>query len=184
MAKRPPKQDSTMEISTSQLVPDSPPARREVGPQNDRSQWKQVVVGTDDFAPPTPQKSRLGRWLILGAVVVLVAVGGYVLYRSSLDDEAPVTSAPEPPAKPSAEVVAPVVVPLDAAVAVVPPVDAAAVVLDAADVTPSIDPPIEPTVDAGVPIAKPTPKPVVKKPVVKKPVKKAVVKKKPAPRRR
>jgi len=170
-----------MEISTSQLVPDSPPARREVGPQNDRSQWKQVVVGTDDFAPPTPQPSRLGRWLILGIVVVAVAVGGYVLYRSSLQDEAPpATSAPEPPAKPRAEVTTPAVVPLDAAAAVVPLDAAAAVVLDAAAVTP----PIEPTVDAGVPIAKPTPKPVVKKPVVKKPVKKAVVKKQPAPRRR
>jgi len=57
--------DSTMELSTSQLVPDSP--------RGDASVWKQVVVGTDQFTPaPAPSSGR--RWgLILVGLVLLAA---------------------------------------------------------------------------------------------------------------
>jgi hypothetical protein len=82
MAKRV-DHDSTMELSTSQLVPDAPPVKKRpsIGAQNDMSVWKQVVVGTDDFAPAAPVKTRSRVWLILLGLGVIAGAGGYWVYR-------------------------------------------------------------------------------------------------------
>ena len=69
MAKRV-DHDSTMEMSTSQLVPDSPRA--------DASVWKQVVVGTDQFAP-TPERTTARRWAMVVGLLVLAA-GAATIY--------------------------------------------------------------------------------------------------------
>ena len=71
MAKRV-DHDSTMEMSTSQLVPDAP--------REDASVWKQVVVGTEQFAP-TAAPTRGPRWGVVVAVLaVLAALGGAAIY--------------------------------------------------------------------------------------------------------
>jgi hypothetical protein len=49
MAKRV-DNDSTMELSTSQLVPDQP--------DNDASVWGQVVVSPDQFSPQAPKPTK------------------------------------------------------------------------------------------------------------------------------
>ena len=107
MGKRGDKGDPTMEVSTSQLVGGEPP-------RGDASVWKQVVVGTDQFAPsPNPQKpkSRRAVWLGLAAAV---AVGGGAAVYVGISNGA----SPPPLAKPVA---------IDAAAAVpvvAPPIDA------------------------------------------------------------
>ena len=56
--------DSTMEMSTSQLVPDVP--------RHDQSVWKQTVVGTDQFAP-APAAGGGRRVVLLVCFLVLAA---------------------------------------------------------------------------------------------------------------
>ncbi|HSK02408.1 MAG TPA: hypothetical protein VK932_14245, partial [Kofleriaceae bacterium] len=72
--------DATMEVSTSQLVPDALPRARAPRPPmspNDVSVWKQVVVGSADFAPPPKARTGRGRrWLIAGALGLGIAAGG------------------------------------------------------------------------------------------------------------
>jgi hypothetical protein len=73
MGKRVDK-DPTMELSTSQLVPDRV--------RGDASVWAQSVVGTDQFAPAPPAKrDRRALWIALGfAVFTALAAGAlYVL---------------------------------------------------------------------------------------------------------
>lgn len=95
MAKRP-DNDSTMELSTSQLVPDQP--------DHDASVWGQVVVDSDQFAPqpakatkpaakpaakaatlPEPEvtapeapQSRAALWIFLGFIAV-AAIGAALI---------------------------------------------------------------------------------------------------------
>jgi hypothetical protein len=112
--------DATMDISASQLVPDAQGRPRAPGAQprgrvprapaapNDASVWKQIVVGTDDFAPPP--KARTGikrRWVIAGAIGAVVAGSGVAvaLYKLSSDSSsasAPATAAAADPAKAAA----------------------------------------------------------------------------------
>jgi hypothetical protein len=86
MAKRV-DNDSTQELSTSQLVPDQP--------DHDASVWGQVVVSPDQFTPqapkaskpakvapvevapvaPAPTSNRAALWIFLGFVAV-AAIGG------------------------------------------------------------------------------------------------------------
>lgn len=85
MAKRV-DNDSTQELSTSQLVPDQP--------DHDASVWGQVVVSPDQFAPQIPKASKPARvaavdvpapipepsnraalWIFLGFIAV-AAIGG------------------------------------------------------------------------------------------------------------
>lgn len=90
MVKRP-DNDSTMELSTSQLVPDQP--------DHDASVWGQVVVSSDQFSPQLPKAAKTARpakpsadveavpvpeaapgsraalWIFLG-FIALAAVGG------------------------------------------------------------------------------------------------------------
>ncbi|MEO8705171.1 MAG: hypothetical protein ABI867_34315 [Kofleriaceae bacterium] len=151
------KNDSTMEVSTSQLVPDAGI------PKNDRSVWKQVVVSSDDFAAPAkPAKpANPRRWWIFAVIGLVAVAGGIVAWIAMSGDNVVITPTPPPP-KPAA---------------IVPPVDARPI-----DAPPdaAIDAPVDAAVDAPVdaaPIAKPVPK---RKPVVKK----APPKKKPVPKRR
>jgi len=55
--------DSTMELSTSQLVPDAP--------RGDASVWKQVVVGTDQFTPAAARSpGRRWGWIVVALVLL------------------------------------------------------------------------------------------------------------------
>ena len=67
--------DSTMEMSTSQLVPDRV--------DHDASVWGKAVVGTDQFAPAPVKRDRRARWLALG-FVVFAAVAATAIYLTVL----------------------------------------------------------------------------------------------------
>jgi hypothetical protein len=132
------KNDKTQMLSDSQVIevkPSTPklPARASkpaVDDKNDRSVWKGLVVGADDFAPPPPVKSSGGRWIVLGILAAAaIGAGAYVVW--------PKASAP--------------VVAIDAAAtpAVAPPVDA--MPQDAAPDATSIEDAAEPPADAAVP---------------------------------
>jgi len=147
-------------LSPSQLAA----KQRPVGPQNDMSTWKQVVVGGDDFAPaPAPLDSGGGaKWWLVGLLALLVlGAGGFAVYWFVFTSKPIVTVRSPDAAAPADAALA------DAALADAVPVDAVA-----GDAAPA-------------PTVAPKPKPVVKKkkPAVKK--KKPVVKKKkPIKRRR
>ncbi len=84
MAKRV-DNDSTMELSTSQLVPDKP--------DHDASVWGQVVVSPEQFAPKAPKASkpaplpaaparpsnRAALWIFLGFVAIAAIAGTFVV---------------------------------------------------------------------------------------------------------
>jgi hypothetical protein len=167
MAKRV-DHDSTMEVSSSQLVPDAkkrPQPHRAPGvDKNDVSMWIGNVVGADDFAggkKPKPKRIVWGR--VIFAVVLLVGLIGAAVYFLLLRKSAPATSAS---------------VPMDAAaVMAAPPGDAA------------IDAPSDAAVDAAVATG-PLQADAISgvdgnDPPAKKPVKKTVKKtvKKPAPKK-
>ncbi|HWO19402.1 MAG TPA: hypothetical protein VNO30_11525 [Kofleriaceae bacterium] len=119
MAKRRDRDnDATMDVSMSQLVPDAPqrphvPSAAPQGrpakapnAQNDMSVWKQVVVGSDDFAPPPKTSSGRGRRLaILSAVLGVAAGGGVFAWKMLSSDPAPATpgtaAGAADPAKPA-----------------------------------------------------------------------------------
>jgi len=66
--------DSTMEMSTSQLVPDVP--------KHDQSVWAQTVVGTDQFAPtkPRPSSSRTALWVVIAILLLATAAGAVAIF--------------------------------------------------------------------------------------------------------
>jgi hypothetical protein len=87
MAKRV-DNDSTMELSTSQLVPDQP--------DNDASVWGQVVVSPEQFTPQAPKASkpakladvvapavpasnRAALWIFLAFIVVAAVAGALIV---------------------------------------------------------------------------------------------------------
>jgi hypothetical protein len=106
--------DATMELSTSQLVPDALPRKRAPRPPispNDVSMWKHVVVGSDDFAPPPAARPGRGRrWVLAGALGAGIAAGGaFAWYRLAGPSSeppaapaggAPATTAPAPSPSP------------------------------------------------------------------------------------
>jgi hypothetical protein len=55
--------DSTMEMSTSQLVPDVP--------RHDQSVWKQSVVGTEP--------ARRALWVVIAILLLTIAAGAIAL---------------------------------------------------------------------------------------------------------
>jgi hypothetical protein len=67
--------DSTMEMSTSQLVPDRV--------DHDASVWGQSVVGTEQFAPAPVKRDRRALWIAIG-FVVFTAVAATALYLTVL----------------------------------------------------------------------------------------------------
>jgi hypothetical protein len=96
MAKSHDKNDSTMDISASQLVSGNrPPAPQQPGVnKNDVSMWIGGVVGADDFAGTNKKRTSKSRApLAIGLVALLAAAGGgayYMFGRSS--STAPVAS--------------------------------------------------------------------------------------------
>src|SRR5215212_5745525 len=100
MAKRD-DHDSTMDISASQLVPHAPGrprapdaqargrAPRGGAAQHDMSVWKQVVVGSDDFAPPPRARSGKRRWLNAGALGAAFVGSGAAVAVYKLGGDAP-----------------------------------------------------------------------------------------------
>src|SRR4051812_8656111 len=73
------KNDKTQMLSDSQVLevkPSAPklPVKPPVDDKNDRSVWRGVVVGADDFAPPAPVKSSGGRWVVV-AILAAAAIG-------------------------------------------------------------------------------------------------------------
>lgn len=88
MAKRRDKNDSTMDISASQLVPGKrPPVPQNPGVnKNDVSMWIGGVVGADDFAGTKKTATKSRAPLLIGLVVLLAALAGgayYMFGRSS-----------------------------------------------------------------------------------------------------
>jgi hypothetical protein len=67
--------DSTMEMSTSQLVPDRV--------DHDASVWGKSVVGTDQFAPAPVKRDRRALWIALG-FVVFTAVAATAIFLTVL----------------------------------------------------------------------------------------------------
>jgi hypothetical protein len=67
--------DSTMEMSTSQLVPDRV--------DHDASVWGKAVVGTDQFAPAPVKRDRRALWIAIAFVVftalAATAILGFVV---------------------------------------------------------------------------------------------------------
>ena len=76
MAKRV-DNDSTMELSTSQLVPDKP--------DHDASVWGQVVVSSEQFTPTVPapaakaRGSRAALWIFLGFLAMAAVAGALIV---------------------------------------------------------------------------------------------------------
>ena len=71
------KNDKTQMLSDSQVLevkPSAPKLPAKIEDKNDRSVWKGVVVGADDFAPPAPAKSSGGRWVVV-AILAAAAIG-------------------------------------------------------------------------------------------------------------
>jgi hypothetical protein len=62
--------DPTIEVSTSQLVPDRVPG--------DASVWAQSVVGTDQFAPAAVKRDRRPLWIVIGFVVFTAIAAGLI----------------------------------------------------------------------------------------------------------
>ena len=173
MAKSRDKNDSTMDISASQLVPGNrPPVPKQPGVnKNDVSMWIGGVVGADDFAGAKKPASRSRAPLAIGLVVLLAAAAGggayYMFGRaSSATAITPVSdSATATPVAPGSASEVPAAVPADPAYAGPEAADAgaAAPVAVSADAVSGADPKHKAT-----PAKKKTTKKAVKKPVVKK----------------
>ena len=144
VAKRPDKNDATMDVSTSQLVGNRPPVPRQPGvSNNDASMWIGNVVSTDDFAPTNVRRpaARKGRGkLIVGllAATAVAGVGGYAAYTMasggfSRSSAPSASNTPTPPTAAKPQAAAPEPAPSDdAAVAEKPAVaDAGPLVADA-----------------------------------------------------
>lgn len=160
MAKRHDKNDSTMDISASQLVPEKRPQPPVVN-KNDVSMWIGGVVGADEFAGKKKSASKSRAPVVIGAVALLGALGGgayYMFGRTSSSPArvaAPAITIDAAPAEPPAPIAT---MPVDAG-AEAAPSDAAVAAPDAlvADAVSAADP---------APKKKPTTK---KKTVKKKP---------------
>ena len=159
----------------SQLVPNERPVlhRGGGGAKNDMSLWGGVVVGTQDFAPPTPKKSKSPpwKWIAIGLAVVGAGLAAFLIATAGGD-------------KPQAAAKSVAAVPADAAL-VAPDAKAAVAVVDAgapdAGAAPTVVA-VAGDVDAisGVaPIIKPAKKKLVRKTPAKK-----TGKKKPAAKRK
>ena len=78
------KNDKTQLLTESQVIEVKPQANVPGGDKNDRSMWKNVVVGADEFAPPAPVKSSARRWLVIGILAVgAIGTAAYFLWPKS-----------------------------------------------------------------------------------------------------
>lgn len=155
------KNDKTQMLSDSQVLevkPSAPklPVKPAADDKNDRSVWKGLVVGADDFAPPAPAKSSGGRWVVIGILAAAaIGAGAYVVWPKA-SAPAAVDAAAKPAVAPPADTL-----PQDAAVA-------DALSIDATSVEDAAEPPPDaamPPPDAGVKVIKrkPPPKRMIKR---------------------
>jgi hypothetical protein len=139
------KNDKTQLLSDSQVLEVKPqPPSRPVEDKNDRSVWKGLVVGADEFSPPAPAKAKGSRWIVL--LMIFLAAAGAAAYflwpRGAVKvvPDATVVPVVAPPVDSLPQDAAPVA---DAAVdAAVDAAGDAAVMIDAAvpdDAAPAID---------------------------------------------
>lgn len=63
--------DSTMEMSTSQLVPDRV--------DHDASMWGKTVVGSDQFVPAPVKRDRTALWIAIGFVLFTAIAAAAVI---------------------------------------------------------------------------------------------------------
>jgi hypothetical protein len=129
MAKRR-DNDSTMDISASQLVPENrPPVPKQPGVnKNDVSMWIGGVVGADDFAGARskPKKSRAP--LLIGGLLVFAAAAGgayYMFGSTSSSPTEPVADSPSATTPSESGSAGSSEVPAEAPAAAVAPADAA-----------------------------------------------------------
>jgi len=137
------KNDKTQLLSDSQVVEVKPAPPKTPKPsvhKNDRSVWKGVVVGADDFAPPAQSKSSGPSSIVLVILALGVLGGGGYLAWTKLRSQ-PVT-VPD-----AAKAVAIDAMPQDAAPVAVP-----SATPDAVLATPDAEP-----IDAGIEDAGVTP---------------------------
>lgn len=81
MGKPSDKNDKTQLLSDSQVLEVKPsPPKPPVEDKNDRSVWKGLVVGADEFAPQ-PAKSKAGRWIVIAILALAgLGAGAYLLW--------------------------------------------------------------------------------------------------------
>jgi hypothetical protein len=131
------KNDKTQLLSDSQVLEVVPsPPKPPVEDKNDRSVWKGLVVGADEFAPPPPAKSKGGRWIVIAILALAgLGAGAYLLWPKHAANVVVVDATQPSIAKPAD---------------VLPPIDASSdAAIDAA--VPDDAPLPDATVDAGVP---------------------------------
>jgi hypothetical protein len=178
MAKSRDKNDSTMDISASQLVSGNrPPAPQPPGVnKNDVSMWIGGVVGADDFAGTKKRASKSRLPLAIGLAALLAAAGGGAYYMFGRPSSPAPVAAPAPTGSARDVGSAAIAAPIDAAsespqaIATTPadagaeiaPTDAGSAAL-AADAVSGADPKHPATKTS-----KKTTKKTVKKPAVKK----------------
>ncbi|MEP6859595.1 MAG: hypothetical protein ABJE66_03190 [Deltaproteobacteria bacterium] len=98
------KNDKTQMLSDSQVLEVKPSAPKlpvelpvKADDKNDRSVWKGLVVGADDFAPPAPTKSSGGRWVVIGILAAAAfGAGAYVVWPKGNAPAAQVDAAAQP----------------------------------------------------------------------------------------
>ena len=174
--------DSTMEVSSSQLVGDGknrPAPHRQPGQdKNDVSMWIGGVVGADAFAGTA--KPKKGRGLLIALLVVAVLAAGSAAVYFLILAKKDATPSPSAGSTPGSAAVMPAAPTMDAQPAMVPAATADAAPADAG--VDAQDGALKADAISGLP-EKPAgeKKATTKKPAVKKPATKTV--KKPAPKK-
>ena len=139
MGKPSDKNDKTQLLSDSMVLEVKPtPPKPPVEDKNDRSVWKGLVVGADEFAPPPPARSKGGPWLVF--VLVALAGLGTAAYFLWPRDAAKVAVLPDSAIAAPADVLpqdAAPIAPIDASPDAAP--DDAAIPADAAAPTDTVD---------------------------------------------
>ena len=99
MANRRDKNDSTMDISASQLVPEKrPPAPQTPAVnKNDVSMWIGGVVGADEFSGSKKRVTKSRAPLAIGVVALLAAAGGGAYYMFRRPSSSTPVAAPATP---------------------------------------------------------------------------------------
>ncbi|HEX7702879.1 MAG TPA: hypothetical protein VF403_19205, partial [Kofleriaceae bacterium] len=114
----------TQLLSDSQVVEVMPyPPKPPVEDKNDRSVWKGLVVGADEFAPQ-PAKSKGGRWIVIAILALAgLGAGAYLLWPKGAA-KVVVPDATQPAIATLADVLPPIDASSDAAIDAAVPDDA------------------------------------------------------------
>lgn len=124
MGKPSDKNDKTQLLSDSQVLEVKPsPPKPPVEDKNDRSVWKGLVVGADEFAPP-PAKSKGGRWIVIAILALAgLGAGAYLLWPKGAA-KVVLPDATQPAIATPADVLPPIDASSDAAIDAAVPDDA------------------------------------------------------------